>query len=492
MKKMLLLFLIPFLLQSQNTIWSDKGNIKFTVSSKGVIGYDEFNRVGKFYKMSDSTFVSYMFATSLGVIATKSINGKDSTIIKYGYDTQDGKVHFYPKKSESQDYNHAHSRSFSEIDGSNLDNQEMNNWPIWNFCDNNIDFDFTSSELVENPELRNKNDYLSPSYLSDEEIFVRYTEYNPDNETLADDELGIEFLTRVNTFSEGDLKDVIISTNYIKNISNQDLKDVYLTLITDPDIKLTPQLTQDKKHYNNTKLLDSANGLKACLVYNYRAEDSSYNKDMKPNYLAITVLETPQVDEDGNLNNQEINLDLQIEPIYTAFDSRGGTLREVLPERYKSKIDSATLQPEDQDLRVLVNAGPFNLKAGEEVRFSYAFVLSEPLQDFDTGGEWIDVSGLETPASYDLPPYSGAAEGSLMSKIEKTWNLYYDGKINTELCEKTRFVNPDDMEFEIKYIYNINGELINTTNISNLYEGLYFVIKSNGFEAKSEKIIIIN
>lgn len=491
-------------------------NLNFCTSNNGITFYNSINRIGNGLWPRGSSNL-YIFGDGFW-FGTKRINHTTGQMQKYitlSYDPQKASSWMVPGCIADGDtafpqlankYRIYFSSDFLVQTGEALNSSDGPNWPLWNIKNKVINkYGSYESEYIDDINNRKFNNYpLGPAFVSNEDIHCVYKDTDlrryEGGETARKAQgypLGLECKQTIYSWGYGELKDVIVIFYEIANRSTDTLMDCYFAKISDTDIGLISNMPNgagnDRVRYFNE---DGSLNLAVAWTDSTRGEAG---KDF--GYLGLTMLESPSVDANGFIRTDKL--------IYPPSEQLGlyayrnwSIDDDPRQDEARYNFISAKMLEGDTgpgDKRMLLSAGPFNMRPGDKTRIAVSYSFALPAKGGEADGTLEDIAGFKKSVSGPGEETS-STEGSLLSKVEKIKKLYYVKYYNSindnDLTTSNKGIelspNPavnfieiteDDISFADNkmQIYSITGKLISEMpyskriDISGLSAGVYFL-----------------
>jgi hypothetical protein len=307
-------------------------NISFYTSNYGVFGYDvERNTGGGFWPRG--SFNQYIFGGGIWFGAKKrnkdgafnsmavvSYNprGADSWLIPGRYHEPNGDINPYVDENNIYKYRTFMSTDFSRSTGKSLNTSEEkeagNIWPIWDTDPQAegyyLGYDRYFGRYVNDPELRNTTKYpKGPAFISEEDIFSTFKDTDLSRYAMgpaAAKQKGYPLYTQfeqmIYSWGFGEYKDFIFIKYDIVNMSNDTLRDCWMSPMMDVDIARAPFTARgadnDRCKYYRPAGWETNKGYKDTLNLALQWSQTTLNTDEYGKgfgYLGYDFLESPSV-----------------------------------------------------------------------------------------------------------------------------------------------------------------------------------------------------
>lgn len=473
-------------------------NIEMYNSNYGIWGFDANTKggvAGLYWPRGSQN--QYVFAGGFWFGAKKPFQGELSKLVLLSYNPNTGRSFFVPGRIEDGNkidetkqnmYRVYYSTDFNE-DGEPYDANDGPNWPLW-LTDDSQKYQngVLAHEYILEENNRNWNSYpYGPLMHSDEHIFSTYKssdlEYFPGGEeenAALGFPIDIQVEESIYSWSEGDLKDVVVLSYTIKNQLDVELLDCWFAPVIDIDIALN---TMSAKGALNDRVDYFVEDEELNLIYAWTETDQG-ELGHGFGYMGIAMLETPAVDSYNNLRTDKLvydpseQLGMVTYKDWNIQDDKYGN-----SERYDF-MSSSTIDSDKGpgDKRILCATGPFNMAPenyeGSEIRVSLAISFAKPFKGGEADGTFEDITGL-TEGKLDK---TQSAKSSLIGKQELIKELYYSEiytNVDMNLTNKSIQINPNPANNNITFnipelvgiskieIRDIQGNIVYSQAVSN-------------------------
>jgi hypothetical protein len=408
MKKTLLSLAIPLVLvyssfaQHKTSGFIDiqdnsHGNIAMKLTNYGIVGADAAKQAGgTFWKRGTTN--QYMYGGGMWFGAKKDVGNKpNQKLVLLSYNPNLGTSWMSPTVDPSCKNLHdsvQYARLYFSTDftkngvpTNTADSFGLYNWPIFK-KDNQNSF----GEFVANPILREASSG-TPYFVSNEDVICAYNDHDLTRYDNGDSirriqgyPLGVSIVQRTYFFDKAPLQDVVMMRYEITHTGSDTLKQCWFAPVMDFDIGFDGGTLS--AYNDNIKYYASDTTLG--LVFGW-TKTSTKDKGKGLGYAGFTFLETPSVDEFGNLtNNPTKELGLRTHRNWElSNDPQNDT------ERYDF-ISTGTKDGEASygDKKMLVATGPFNVKPNETVVFSFALMFAATSSGDDATGTNDDAKNI--------------------------------------------------------------------------------------------------
>jgi len=361
------------------------------------------------------------------------------------------------------------------------------NWPLWKISDDsNFPYISENSKYISDESKRDiSNNPYGPSIVSDEDIHSIYKDTDLrfyEDGAMARKAQGYPLRTEVESriFSWGtdELKDVVVISFKLTNMSSDTLLDCWFGKIVDTDLGTSP-FTSHGALNDHIKYCSEDPSLNLLFAW------TEMNKGESPDfgYIGCSLLESPTVDEKGFLKKNELLFPSKEQ--LGLKSARNWSIQEdklTDYERYsflsENKLD---INSNAGDCRMLLSTGPYNLKPGEECRIAYAIIYSDPVDREKYDGSNEDIALLKQKTKLIKDEYYKGITG-----IRSTEKLSAESTVLIYPNPAQDFINLETSGKEFK-IYNINGKIVlsgidnGKIDISSLDSGLYLVLANDKY-----------
>ncbi len=462
-------------------------NFEFYSSNYGILGHDIANNKGSGIWPRGSQNL-YLFGGGFWFGAMK-VSPQTKEMTKYvtlSYNPNNGTSWFIPGSVQDgdtlaeslKDKNRVYiSTDFDQNTGEAFNPDDGPDWPLW-IDDTTGKYEYGTPRHIyaNNISERNKNAYpYGPMFVSDEDIFSIFKDSDLDryqggaekNKALGYP-LGLEVQSRIYSWDSDEMKDVVIQSYLIKNVSGHDLKNCWVGGVYDVDIAYLPDAAFGAGN-DHTKYFEDDSGLNLAVGW---TDTNRYEKGRGFGYIGISLLESPAVDQDGFIRKDKYIFEPQEQLGLKTY--RNWPIQEDAPssdERYgllSSGIRDGDTGP--SDVRMLLATGPFNMKAGDVARIAVAITFALPAKGGEADGTFEDLTGFKKGKVNikDKKPLTLAYNNSLVGKLKRTRDEYYtmeatsvdDGGNNTgSRMIGSVYPNPADNMFNISYNLKKQGQI---------------------------------
>ncbi|MEI6090953.1 MAG: T9SS type A sorting domain-containing protein [bacterium] len=475
-------------------------NFSFPVTNYGIYYLNvpllEGNNAGGGYWPRGSNN-QYIFASGFWFGAQK-INKQTNQyrkLVAVSYNPNTGLSWYTPGRIEDGDtaitslekkYRIYFSTNFDQTTGIPNITTDGPNWPLWKITDgSNIPYASENSRYVADESKRDiVNNPFGPSILSGEDIVSVYKDTDLQfyedgaNRAAQGYPLRTEVESRIYTWGSDELKDVVVISFKLTNLSTDTLKDCWFGKIVDADLATYP-FTPDAFKNDHIKYYSEDPSLNLLFAWTELTQGESPDFG----YMGCSLLESPTVDEKGFIKKNQLLFPLK-EQLGLKSARKWSLQEDKLTDSSRYEFlseDKKDVDGSAGDNRMLLSTGPYNLKPGEDCRIAYTLIFANPVDRLKYDGSNEDINLLVQKA-----------------KLIKT--TYYQGVSAVRSEEKLRaastvliypnpaqdFINLESTGAEF-IIYNINGKPvlsgidIGRINISVLKSGLYLVLANDKF-----------
>lgn len=327
---LLILFNILF---SQNNIIENTTNIRYSLDSHGLIGYDSIKGNLVYPKSSDNNFIYSISHLFYGINEVNADTIISSNHEKYMNNIQVG----VDSDIDTNKFFIYESKYFELTSG--LSKIGDYNWPLYKNSDK-------LPGLYENDNnKRNLENYITPFIQSDNDIFLVYHDKFENG--------NLEYQMRILNFTN--MNYIIVEIKVINNL-DVNLVNCFFSPILDPDIF---KKNNEKVIYNN----DNGKILNDMIVFYDNKAEVNY-------YLGFKYLQKA-IQKDGNyifaFENQLNNVSYSL---LNSDDFYNFQLNELFELNKKEIVNS--------DVKAIAPIGPFDLNKNDTCVITYTLVISEP------------------------------------------------------------------------------------------------------------------
>ena len=399
---------------------NSRGNIAFVSTNYGIFGHDAINNQGGGIWKRGSTN-QYLFGGGIWFGAKKTVGSTpDQKLVLVSYNPNSGSSWMAPtvdpsctNRRDSVKYTHLYYSTDFDKNGDPLtpaDSFGSYKWPIFNTSNQN-----NFGEFIADPALRTPSSG-KPNFVSDEDVVCAYndgdlTRYEGGDSTRRTQgyPLGIGVVQYTYFFDKAPLRDVMILRYEITHTGNDTLTSCWFAPEFDFDIGPGAQnsaANDNLKYYSLDKTLE--------LIIGWSLGTSA-DKNKGLGYLGATFLETPKVDQFGNLTSNGVELGLRTHRNWILEnDPRDNGQRYDFMS--SSLIDAETTQG---DKRLLIATGPFNLKPNETTVISFAIMFAATPSGEDATGSNADVTKLVQLCRDTKAAYSNFVKGGNFTAVNE-------------------------------------------------------------------------
>lgn len=482
--KFILIIVIPFIFTtnvfSQSNLDVKKtevSSIEIFINNYGIIGFNnERNRSGFIYPYGSTK--TYIFGSGIWFATKKRVNNELRKLVSLTYNPNNASSWMYPGNigdsipiplSElSNKYFVEQSTDFTK-NGKHQQNQ-MPNWSLWKTNEADEEGTYISSIIDRNltkfPNgIAIKSDEMFHTRYRDD-ILNRY-EGGVDLREAQGYPLGLQFDEKIYTWSQVPNNSLVIVQQSITNTSLDTLFDCYIGNVFDPDIGLVNSLISSLNDNISNITVKDNNGVEKKGIYAWTGIDKGeLGKGF--NYLVISQLETPAVNNDSLRSIKYSNKAAPFsEQIGTKSIKMYTSDKKLNTDTERYDFISSLSNDKDitnDDIKTILNTGPFTLLPGQTARVAYGISMVAPKNDVDATGR-----------SEDLSVISDA----IIALHEVYQNNLVTSIIENKIENSNISLNPNPIidEFSLEYESKTDGEvkisLIDLTgvNIADLYTG---------------------
>ena len=519
-----------------------KSNFEFMLSNYGIIGFDIQNGTAGGYWPRGSKN-KYMFAGGFwfGAIKARTNPIDTLTYCTVSYNPNSGKSWFVPGRIEDGDSIHKNmdskyriyfSTDFDKYTGTPYLSEDGPNWPLW-IEDSIKKYQYgTFRHKYENDvNLRNRTAYpYGPMFESDEDIISTFkdTDLNYYEGGIASRKergypLGLQVDSKIYTWDNEEMKDVVIQSYLIENISKDTLWSCWFGGVYDLDLTYDSSAVQGAGN-DRTRFFEEEPELNTDVTWT-NTDRGEAGKGF--GYIGLSFLEGPALDQNNFIRNDKYIFEPQ-EQIGMVTSRNWNTDSDPLQDDARYKFMSAGIRDGDVgpgDKRIMMATGPFHLRPGDIARVVISYTFAMPAKGGEADGTYEDLTGISGKTNKDINPNLQANSNSLISKIRNTRAKYYqyaqtdvDENTNSGFSIKEVYPNP------VNHFFNIDFNLENAGNVrisindqlgkeagllfdgwkeagnqiqnvsidkSKLYAGVYFITLQTENKIKTKKIVIV-
>jgi len=396
-------------------------NMLFYVTNRGVL-FNRDNTAGLYWPRGSNN--TYIFGGGVWFATIKEIGGRRRKLCELGYNPNSGAGWYtegeYNGANDGINPNDKYITYFSPnydkytgryIGGPNqyVPNQSIP-WPIWDTSGTKtLKQNYYFGDYISDVELRKQLPTMNingktpvPAMLSQEDIVNIYSDADPTANPEFKPNTGYPFFINVQeviySWSFGRYRDMIFVRHKVTNASNETLYECYLAPAFDPDMGPANGGVSAQNDFNTYVAdddVDAKRALKGIPPYDqkpsllnmaYQGSDPEDGKQY--GYIGFTFLESPAVDEAGNIieNSDSVRLrgytDSSIKQLglntfkkwVIANDPPTGDLRYDFVSSGAKDRDAGI----KGDMRLLFSTGPFTLPPGKSVETTIGIAIANP------------------------------------------------------------------------------------------------------------------
>ncbi len=513
----------------------------FLVNNAGIIGLDTKEGSAHGYWPRGS-LNQYLFGGGFWFGAKKETpDGRMKKYVEVSYNPNSGRSWFVPGSIEDGDTirpdliekNRVYfSSDFNQETGVPLDQTDGPNWPLW-VTDTTGRYQYGTyiHKYVNDGTQRNLSNYpMGPLFVSDEDIYSVFkdtdlSQYEGGVQRRKNEgyPLGLEVESRIYTWKQGDMKDVVILSCLVHNKSEDTLKECWFAGIYDVDITYKPNghvgATNDRiKYFNDDSTLNLAVGW---------SDATKGDSGRGLGYIGVSMLETPATDADGYIRTDKLIFDPSEQLGLVTF--RNWKIEnDVLEDEPRYTIISEGNLDGDKgpgDNRMLLATGPFNMEPGDVARVAVGISFAMPAKGGEADGTYEDLAGFKDRNKNEG---SGilANDNSVIGKQEIAKRNYYQTILPSAVNQRYGYdlevgeiyPNPVSNTFHLSYKVENEGEvsvsiidqlgnkvktleneyksageynMIYSLDKNTFADGMYFVKLQIGNEIKTRKLVLM-
>lgn len=420
-------------------------NFDFMISNNGIMGLDISKNTGRGIWPRGSQN-QYLYASGFwfGGMRQKPDNSSTKKYVELSYNPNSGNSWFVPGMIADGDtmvsslkdkYRLYFSDDFNLSTGAPLKSEDGPNWPLW-ITDTLKRYQYGTfrNTYISNTIQRNTTNYpLGPLFVSDEDILSIFKDtdlshfegYQGVNTRQADGyPLGLQCESRIYSWSQADMKDVIIHSYLIENKSNDTIKNCWIAGVYDVDIGWIPDgikgaMNDHVRFYNEDASLNLAVGW---------TDTTEWEAGKGFGYIGVSLLETPAVDANGYIRNDKLIFEPSEQLGLKTFRN-WNIADDVSADDARYDFISSGIKDGDNgsgDKRMLMATGPFNMVPGDVARVVFGVNFALPAKGGEADGTTEDLGGL-TIASKKQDNPQAIIKNSLIDKLIQTRQKYYPG-----------------------------------------------------------------
>jgi hypothetical protein len=496
--------------------FTTRSNIEFLVSNYGVNGFNATNmRCSCFWPRGSMN--QHIFSQGIWFGAKKSNGDEENKLLVLSFDPNTAEGDFVPgiidnnpeiEKDDKYLFRTYSSTDFNRQNGTPKDVNNLYNWPVWNLSSEIYRYNRPKPIYIDNPQERIFGSYpAGPQIISEEEFISVFKDtdlnYNRKGFEAASEQgypIGIQVVQRVYTWSFGRYKNMIIIIFELTNKSDELLKDCWFGGFFDPDIELFKTGGVGAKN-DYAELVKMDNDVKMAVSW---TDTDKGELGEGFGYVGIELIETPSVDNSGNLRPNQGTHPISEQLGLKSFQSwKFPESSEILEQGYdflsKEEFDTKN---GPGDIRFLMSTGPFNMKPGESAQVGFAINIVAPSSGVEANGTLNDMKNLLSNRELYYTGHPLAVEE--INKFENetaAWPNPSNGKfyfsVQNPKAGHGKFRLIDIMGNEITNFetaeflpgkYNLDLNMAG----KNLPGGMYLLNAEIGGEIYSRKVIISN
>ena len=381
---LLLLAIAPSIATAQNNIYQVKkslvSNVQFHTTNYGIFGLNVFDSQPDFTVPRGSN-KTYFFGSGLWVGAKKPVSTdggitfENKKLSFITYNPNSGRSWAYP--GTYRDATPAtivqpilyHSEEFNRTTGEELNPATSAKWPLWLAPGEETSPLYPGTPFLYS--IPSPND--RPAFMNgvDEQFFSYYHDNSLGDYELGFQQakdlgfpIGLQITQNVYAWKPGDLRENVVVIQYeVENVSNETLRDCYLSQVLDPDIGFAGN--------DRVSFYDANPLLHAGIIW---SEDEGVDYGT----LAMIMLEAPVVDANGFVDPNRRSL-FRSSTDVNSFINWSIDEDPATPEERYDYIASKRLDLDNGpgDKRVLMGTKPFNMAPGDKAHFAIAFAVLE-------------------------------------------------------------------------------------------------------------------
>ncbi|TAL66887.1 MAG: T9SS type A sorting domain-containing protein [Bacteroidetes bacterium] len=388
------------------------------------------------------------------------------------------------------------SDEFDKVTGDNKDPDGSVNWPLWK--KDNSDLGKLGFYVFNEEDRRTTINPAGPAIISSQDVHCVFKDtdlfqYSGRTEQHSRDSgypLRIQYEQTAYLYDNEMYKDMVIIRYKLINMSTDSLKDCWIGMISDDDLKIdgpdSGQVNDVAIPYNTDRTL------------NLTITWSGTNKGELGKgfgYIGNSLLESPAVDQNGYIRKDkqfytpEEQLGLKTNILFSI-----GKDGEIMNNLYNNlSSEQRSINIENEDLRLLQATGPFNMNPNDTAICAFMINFASPADGGEATGGFSDIQTLITNvrngrdlyyknhlisnAEDNNPPNNNfiinkCYPNPASDKINIEFNIPNDGFVFISLSD----ILGNQIAFENRFFSLGNNNL--TINTSDLPSGSY-IIKLN-------------
>jgi hypothetical protein len=517
-----------------------KSNFELVTTNYGITGLDMSNvSGGGFWPRGSQN--QYIFGSGFwfGAMRQALDNSGYKKLVEVSYNPNSGKSWFVPGRIEDGDtvrkdlkdkYRLYYSTDFYNASGLPVDPSDGPNWPLWvNDTTGRYQYGTFRHTYVLDVSQRNTGSYpYGPMFVSDEDIVstfkdtdTRYIEGSPQFRSYP---LRLQGESRIYSWGSNELKDIVLQSYLITNMSDDTLMNCWFAGVYDVDIAYAPNAAKGAGN-DRTTFFSNDSTLELAVAWS-EGNMGEFGKGF--GYLGIAMLETPAVDARGFIRNDKLIFEPQ-EQLGLATYKNWDIQEDVQEVEARYNLISTGIRDSDKgagDKRMLIATGPFNMKPGDVARVVFSYTFALPAKGGDADGTLEDMGGLKGITGDVKGDKSQSNSPSLIDEVKYIKDKYYStillstsedsGPVDFSIQQI--YPNPVEDRFSVRYslekttrirlsLVDILGQEVLilyegvqdagshspvfTPDMSGITSGLYFVRLQSGSQVQTRQVAVV-
>jgi hypothetical protein len=486
-------------------------NFDFYTTNYGIFGLDVAKNSGAGF-WPRGTLNQYLFGSGIWIGALKKnpSDNKLTKMVEIGYNPNSGQSWFVPGAVQDGDkafstgqdkYRTYFSTDFDLGSGEPIMKEDGPNWPLW-IVDDSGQYQYGTKKhgFIYDETKRNKYVYIrGPQFVSDEDIVTIYKDTDLDHfeggvvkRKSQGYPMKLEIQSRIYTWKTEEMKDVTIMSYLIENKSTDTLYNCWVGGVFDSDIAYQPSATQGATN-DRMRYFETNKDLNLTVGWT-NTDKGEAGKGF--GYIGISMLESPAVDNNGFIRTDKMVFEPK-EQLGMVTSRNWSIVEDLLEDNVRYDYMSSAVRDGDNgpgDKRMMLATGPFNLKPGDVGRVVFSINFALPAKGGEADGTDEDIAGFKGIAQKGGSPTTQAYNNSLIGKLERTIDNYYN-MVPSGVSDEIKFENgltvcpnpatdaiylPNESICQYK-IYSMVGSLQSegTTSgkidVSKLSAGMYYI-----------------
>ncbi len=380
----------------QNTV----SNIQFYTTNYGIFGLNvSGNAGGGFWPRNSGR--AYIFGGGVWFGALKFVDNPTvpNKLVIISYNPNSGLSWLAPGRVSDGEaiqnnidairkYRTYFSTDFDVSNGEPLNRNDGPNWPVWDTdFDETLKRDRYLGNYVHDIDERNQTaNPKGPAFISQEDIFAVYKdtdltlyEGGADLRRRRGYPMNLDIEQNIYSWGFGDYKDFIFIAYNITNRSDEPLLECFMAPAMDMDIALQSNQRNGADN-DRTRFYDEEEDLNFAVQW---SEGNRGENGQGFGYIGFDFLESPAVDEEGNIRTDKKFYDNEEQLGLATF--RNWVIQND-PTTDEERYDFISARVKDGDTergdkRFLMATGPFNLQPGQTARVVVGIIIASAATD---------------------------------------------------------------------------------------------------------------